>query len=186
MAKTFDEFFVSIAKNLKINENLLPTSSSEKRNAESIIAKFENHPSTVTIQNSIDNNSIFCVKEIGKTEVIKEIKNHDIKKGSLSSDIPTKIIKEFDDLFITFITEDFNLCLNKGEFPEILKIAEVTLIYKKANPFDKVKYRPIGILSTISSIYERIMHNQMNDFLINKLFKYLSFRNDQETSENPR
>ena len=126
----------------------------------------------MTIRNRIDKNSIFSFKEIGKTEVIKEIKNLDIKKGSLSSDIPTKIIKEFDDLFAIFITENFNLCLNKGEFPEILKIAEVTPIYKKANPFEKDNYRPISILSNISKIYERIMHNQMNDFFINKLSKY--------------
>ena len=41
LAKIFNGFFVSIIKNLGINENLLPTSSSETRNVESIIAKFE-------------------------------------------------------------------------------------------------------------------------------------------------
>ena len=115
--------------------------------------------------------SIFSFKEIEKTEVIKEIKSLDIKKGSLSSDIPTKIIKEFDDLFANLITENFNLCLNKGEFTEILKIAEVTPIYKKANLFEKDNYRPISILSNISKSYERIMHNQMNGFFINKLLE---------------
>ena len=89
LAKTFNEFFVSIVKNLVINEILLPTSSSETRNLESIIVKFENHLSIVTIRNLIDKNSIFSFKEIGKTKVIKEIKNLDIKKGLLSSDIPT-------------------------------------------------------------------------------------------------
>ena len=99
----------------------------------------------------------------------KEITNLDIKKRSLSSDIPTKIIKESDDLFAIFFTKNFNLSLNKGEFPEILKIAEVTPIYKKVNPFEKDNYRPISILSNISKMYERIMHHQMNNFLINKL-----------------
>ena len=37
LAKTFKEFFVSIVKNLGINENLLHTSLSETRNIESII-----------------------------------------------------------------------------------------------------------------------------------------------------
>ena len=126
----------------------------------------------MTIRNHFDDNSIFSFKEIGKTEVIKEIINLDIKKGSLSSDIPTKIIKEFDDLFVTFITENFNLCLNKGEFPQVLKIAEVTPIYKKANPFEKDNYRPISILSNILKVFERTMHNQINNFIINKLSKY--------------
>ena len=123
----------------------------------------------MTIRNRFDENSMFSFKEIGKTEVIKEIKYLDIKKGLLSSDIPTKIIKEFDNLLATFIIENFNLCLNKGEFPEILKIAEVTPIYKKVNPFEKDNYRPISILSNISKNFDRIMHNQMNNFFINKL-----------------
>ena len=93
LAKTFIEFFVSIIKNPEINENLPHTSSSEKRNIESIIAKFENAASIVTIRKRFDENSIFSFKEIGKVEVIKEIKNLDINKGSLSNGIPTKIIR---------------------------------------------------------------------------------------------
>ena len=172
MAKTFSEFFVSIVKNLGINENVLPTSSSETRNIESIITKFENHPSIVTKRNCFSKKSIFSVKEIVKTEVIKEIKNLDIKKGSLFSDIPTKIMKEFGDLFAILITESFNLCLNKEEFPEILKVADVTPIYKKANSFEKDSYRPISILPNISETYERIVNNQMNSIFINKISKY--------------
>ena len=83
LAKTFNEFVASIVKNLGINENLLQTSSSETRIIESIIAKFENHLSIVTIRNRFDENITFSFKEIEKTEVIKEIKNLDIKKGHL-------------------------------------------------------------------------------------------------------
>ena len=110
----------------------------------------------MTIRNRYDENSTFSFKEIEKTEVIKEIKNHDIKKGPLSSDIPTKIIKEFHDLFATFITENFSLSLNKGEFSEILQIAEVTPNYEKANPFEKGNYSPVSILSHISELFERL------------------------------
>ena len=58
------------------------------------------------------------------------------------------------------------------EFPEILKFAEVTPVYKNANPFEKDNYRPVSNLSNISKIFEIIMHNQMNNFFINKLSKY--------------
>ena len=70
LAKIFNESFVSIVKNLGINENVLPTSSSETRNIESIITKFENHPSIVTIRNRFSKKSIFCFKEIVKIEAI--------------------------------------------------------------------------------------------------------------------
>ena len=75
MFKIFNEFFVSI---VTFNENFFPTSSSEARNVESIIAKFKNHSSLVTIRNHFDENDIFSFKEIGKTEIIKEIKILDI------------------------------------------------------------------------------------------------------------
>ena len=65
---------------------------------------------------------------------------------SLSSDIPTKIIKVFGDLFAIFLTKNVNLCLINKEFLEILKIAEVIPIYKKVNLFEKDNYRPINIL----------------------------------------
>ena len=41
LAKTFNEFFVSIVKNLGINENRLSTFNSETDNVESVVAKFE-------------------------------------------------------------------------------------------------------------------------------------------------
>ena len=63
LVKTFN---VSIVKNLGINENLLHTSSSETRNIESIIAKFESHPNILTICNRFDEGSILSFKEIGK------------------------------------------------------------------------------------------------------------------------
>ena len=110
----------------------------------------------MSIRNRFDENSIVSFKENEKTDVIKEIKNLDIKKVSLSSNIPTKITKEFDDIFATFITENFNLCLNKGEFPEILKIAEVTPLYKKVTLFEKDNYRPISILSDISKFLREL------------------------------
>ena len=62
--------------------------------------------------------------------------------------------------------------MNTGKFPQVLKIAEVTPIYKKANPFEKDNYRPISILFNISKVFERTMHNQINNFIINKLSKY--------------
>ena len=68
LAQTLNEFFVSIVKNLVINENLLLTPSFDKRNVEFAIAKFKNHPSIVTIRNRFDENSTFSFKEIGKTE----------------------------------------------------------------------------------------------------------------------
>ena len=44
-------------------------------------------------------------------------------------------------------------------------MAEVTAIYKKDNPLDKSNYRPISLLSHISKIFEKLLFNQINEYM---------------------
>ena len=60
----------------------------------------------------------------------------------------------------------FNLSLAKGIFPDDLKIARVTPVFKAGNENEVRNYRPISVLPCFSKILERIMYN--------KLFKYLT------------
>ena len=71
----------------------------------------------MTTHNRFDENNIFSFKDIEKIEVNQRNKKLDTNTGSLSKDIPSKIMIEFDGLFAIFITENFNLWLNKGELP---------------------------------------------------------------------
>ena len=71
----------------------------------------------MTTHNRFDENNIFSFKEIEKIEVNQRNKKLDTNTGSLSKDIPSKIMIEFDGLFAIFITENVNLWLNKGELP---------------------------------------------------------------------
>ena len=63
----------------------------------------------MTTHNRFDENNIFSFKEIEKIEVNQRNKKLDTNTGSLSKDIPSKIMIEFDGLFAIFITENFNL-----------------------------------------------------------------------------
>ena len=49
----------------------------------------------------------------------------------LSSNIPTKMIKEFGDLFTFSVTENFNTSLNKEEFLEILQMQKLPQFIRK-------------------------------------------------------
>ena len=59
----------------------------------------------------------------------------------------------------------FNLSLQKGSFPDELKIAKVTPVFKADDVNELGNYRPISVLPCFSKILERIMYN--------RLFKYL-------------
>ena len=59
----------------------------------------------------------------------------------------------------------FNLSLQKGSFPDELKIAKATSVFKTDDVNELENYRPISVLPCFSKILERIMYN--------RLFKYL-------------
>ena len=54
--------------------------------------------------------------------------------------------------------------MHNGTFPRSFKISEVIPVYKKDEPYDKNNYRPISILSNLSKIYERYMHDEINAY----------------------
>ena len=59
----------------------------------------------------------------------------------------------------------FQLSLEKGEFPDDLKIAKVTPIYKAVDNSDKSSYRPISVLPCFSKILERLIYNRLHKYL---------------------
>ena len=50
----------------------------------------------------------FSSRKVILKEITNEIKSLDNSKATQSNDIPTKIIKENYDIFVTFITENIN------------------------------------------------------------------------------
>ena len=87
------------------------------------------------------------------------------------NDIPTKYIKKFSDVFTPVVTDDYNNCVAISIFPEFFKTAEVIPSYKTDKPTEKTNYKPISILSNISKIYERLMHDNIIDYF-NVLSKF--------------
>ena len=58
-----------------------------------------------------------------------------------------------------------NLSLITATFPSEWKLAKVTPIYKDGCKSDEGNYRPISVLSIISKIIERAVHDQLYEFL---------------------
>ena len=84
-------------------------------------------------------------------------------------DIPTKFFKEFRCLFSSFIAFNVNKCINQGSYVDDLKKTEIQPFYKKDGRTEKSNYRPISVLSNVSKIYERYLHDQIN-FYFDKIF----------------
>ena len=91
-------------------------------------------------------------------------------------------MKSTVDIHLPYITNSINLLIEQGCFPEKLKLAEVSPVFKKKDDLDKEKYRPVSILLHMSKVFERIMYHQINDYMKDKLLKKLKgFRKNHST-----
>ena len=55
-------------------------------------------------------------------------------------------------------------------------------MYKKQDPLKKENYRPFSLLPHVSKVFEPILYTQINDYLQNKLSKYVTgFRKSHGT-----
>ena len=58
--------------------------------------------------------------------------------------------------------------LQTGVFPEILKIAKVTILHKEESKLEYLNYRPISLLSVFSKIYEKLIYSRIYSYLVKK------------------
>ena len=58
-----------------------------------------------------------------------------------------------------------NGSLPKGSFPDSLKLGNITPVHKKGQPTGKENYRPVSVLPLLSKFFERLIYDQLNEYL---------------------
>ena len=107
-------------------------------------------------------------------------------KNNANIKMPTKFIKLFDEILSPILCDLFNECLQSGIFPNPLKKASITPIFKAGKRSDPNNYRPISVLSDLSKIYETLILTRLDSFLSAKSilsFNQYGFRNNRSTQE---
>ena len=70
--------------------------------------------------------------------------------------IKQEIINQNSDIFSSFIHDSFNKTIEVSKFPNVLKLANLTPIFKKRTTHcEKGNHRPVSILPNLSKICER-------------------------------
>ena len=137
----FNNFFLKVVSNLKLPDYYNYFSQENTCSLSTIIEMFEKYPSILNIKKR-RLVSVFSFRKTFQKEVLNVIQDLNAKKSCQTSDTPTKIIKLNCDIFSNLIYKHFNCCIDKGEFPNDLKHADIVPIYKKNNKCKKENYRP--------------------------------------------
>ena len=111
-----------------------------------------------------DRHMSFFVDPTNEAEIINII-NH-LKEGAPGRDeIVARNLKCISDSIAYPLAQVANLSFQQGIFPEELKIAAVTPLYKAKDPMMFNNYRPISLLSVFAKILERLMYNRLLKFI---------------------
>ena len=103
-----------------------------------------------------------CVTE---TQVCSLLKGLNDQKSSL--DIPNKLIKIAAQPLSIPLSYIYNQSIETGVVPDILKVSQVSPVYKGGDATDSSNYRPIVTLSPLSKVLARLVYNQLYSFIDN-------------------
>jgi len=170
-SEIFMNFFSDLAKNLLRKLPSPPTRYT--------IASLINYYSGKTPETS------FTLKPVSEEEVIKIMKDLDITKAAGIDNIKAIFLKDGASILGKPISKLCNLSIRLSIFPEKCKIAKLKPLFKKGSKTEPKNYRPISLLPLISKIFEKVVHDQTQNFLKenNLLYNYQSgFRSSHSTA----
>lgn len=110
--------------------------------------------------------SKFNFNLISETDCIKAICKLNPSKPLGPSWIPAWALKDAKKFIAPHLTFLINYSIMESEFPNKLKKANVSPVHKKGDKTDPLNYRPISVTSALSKIYESILSQQINEYLL--------------------
>ena len=178
LASIMNKFFINITKSLKLKEDL----GSSPVTLNDILEKFIFHPSIDKITKTYESDKKFSFQQVTEEHVRQVILSIDGSKATPVGDVPADMLKVTLDIHLSLITKIINLSFENGCFPDDLKLAEVSPIFKKNDDLDKENYRPVSVLFNVSKVFERIIYSQIDAFMQDKLSNLLTgFRKNHST-----
>jgi len=106
----------------------------------------------------------FYLKPITATEVLSHIKQLNPAKSNGSEGIPLKFLKMVGDVIAPILTNKYNNCIKVGNYPKILKIAQIIPIHKSGAKDQCSNFRPISLLSPFSKVFEKCLHERLYSY----------------------
>ena len=129
-------------------------------------------------------NQSMYMHKTNSNEIINLINKLDTKKASGHDEFSAKFLKLCKPYISEQLSEIFNHSITNGVFPDLLKIARVTPIFKKGDKHEISNYRPISVLSLINKLFEKIIHKRLYKYptKCNIIYQYqFGFREGHST-----
>ena len=144
IANQFNNYFINIGKSLSNQIHSNKSFNSYLNTPSENIFKFT----------SVDENTII--------NIISKITNNE---STGHDNISNKLLKHAKSIIAKPLALIINQTLTTGIFPSQLKLSKVKPLFKKLDTKQLSNYRPISLLPSISKIFERVIYNQVHEYL---------------------
>ena len=118
----------------------------------------------------------FCSMPVTEQFVLNGLKRLKTNKAMGLDRIGAHLLKDSATVIYKSLPVLFNGLLEGGIYPAIWKHGRVVARFKSGDRTDCNNYRPITILSTISKILERAVHQQLYNYLEEQNIIYMSHK----------
>ena len=169
IANIMNDYYVHIASNIGLPSDVEMFDMSNEMFVDKCVDKFKNHESIVNIKRSVTDPQCFGFECTAVSNTHKLLKSLDVTKSAGYDSIPAKVLNASSNNIVKFVNEIVNDMLIQSCFPGMLKKAEISPLHKKECTLNKVNYRPVSILSSLSKIFEKELETQLRS-LSDKVF----------------
>jgi len=116
----------------------------------------------------------FHLVVVDSSTVMFYLKTFNPRKATGFDNIPGKLLRLAHQQLSQPLASVINASILQNVFPDEMKCAEVSPIFKKNDKLDKKNFRPVSILTGISKIFEYVMNDQMIGYFQAMFHKLLS------------
>ena len=172
ISNSFNIFFSSVARklNAKLNSSTLVCGLNPGDNSD--FSKY--------LKNRVSNSVfLFPCSSDDIENTIREFAN------DKASDISVLVLKNCATAISGHLSGFFNVFMESGIFPDILKLGKITPIYKKGDSQLLDNYRPISMLPIFGKLFEKLIYSRLYSFLVsqNAIYdKQFGFRKNHSTA----
>ena len=156
ICEIFNNYFASVASDIGFDDTI-PTDFDTDDGFSAITSKYCRHPSIVKIKENTLDKALFDSESITSRNVENIINGYDSKKAHGYHKMPMKLLQKCAKYIAPDIAKLINNSFSKCVFPNDLKFAEVSSLFKRNDALNKSNYRPVSILITLSKIYEKAL-----------------------------
>ncbi len=107
----------------------------------------------------------FEINRLSSINVKNVILKINTSKATGHDRISPKLLKDSADIIAESLTVIFNKSIETGIFPDDLKVACISPIYKGENKTECSNYRPISVISVVAKVFEKLVSGQLMEYL---------------------